>query len=90
MSRRTPVTGWHFDPRDTRQQRHWLRTQRTAQIVRRDFPRGTRIRGRVGGQEGTVERHVPGTGAQGGYLVISWDSGTTGRTGPIAIEQVGS
>lgn len=83
------ITGWHFDPQDTAQQRHWLRTCRTAQLVRRDFPAGTRVRARQSGELGTVLRHVPGTNAQGGYLLVRWDrTSEVGRTGPIALERV--
>ena len=68
------------DSRDTEQQKVALRNTAAARKVRERFPVGTRITGRVGGQFGTVERHVPGTDAQGGVLVVKWDNGITGRT----------
>ena len=41
------------------------------------FPEGTRVQGAPGAQ-GTVIRHVPGMNAQGGHLVVQWDSGQVG------------
>lgn len=87
---RERVTGWHFDPQDTPQQRHTLRTHRTSQLVRRDFPAGTRVRARASSEMGTVQRHVPGLNAQGGYLLVKWDrNGVVGRHGAIGLERVG-
>jgi hypothetical protein len=85
---------WHFDARDTPQQRSILRTCRSAQRVRERFPTGTRIesvhksmrRTERLGVFGTVARHVPGTNSQGGYLVIDWDNGHQGRTGAINVD----
>lgn len=75
------ITGWHFDPRDTPAQKRILRTKRIAQVVRRDFPAGTRIRNKDNPEwTGTVFRHVPGMAADGGYLVVDWDkNGVRGR-----------
>jgi hypothetical protein len=72
---------FHYDPRDTPQQRAILRRQRTAQWVRHHFPVGTRVTTReIGsrvprpdGWTGTVVRHVPGQSADGGSLIIDWD-----------------
>lgn len=67
--------------RDTPQQKMALRTNRTARKVRLKFPEGTRVvavggpDGQPGTVHGTVVRHVPGTNAQGGHLVIEWDNG---------------
>jgi hypothetical protein len=82
--KRQAVTGWHFDPRDTPQQRTILRQRRNAQRVRRDFPAKTRIRNTISGWEGIVERHVPGVSADGGTLVVLWDNGIIGRVNVVA------
>lgn len=63
---------------DTPQQKLALRTNPTARKVRALFPEGTRVMG-VPAVYGTVQRHVPGLNALGGYLVVKWDTGTTGR-----------
>ena len=78
---------FHYDERDTPQQRRALRSQRAAQRVRHEFPVGTRVTTRPfgsqepheSGQVGTIVRHVPGNSAQGGTLTIEWDNGRTGR-----------
>jgi len=72
---------------DTPQQKSVLRTNRTARKVRKHYGAGTRVvvtRGagmdpEPGAMHGTVKRHVPGTNAQGGHLVVTWDSGVTGN-----------
>jgi hypothetical protein len=68
------------NPPDTRQQQVALRRNRAARWVRRNYPAGTRVTSGV--MEGTVTRHVPGLNAQGGYLVVEWANGQTGRIGP--------
>jgi GNAT superfamily N-acetyltransferase len=87
---RTAAARWRYDERDTKQQRAILRSNRSAQKARELFPPGTRVKPRPSKDEeptarGTVNRHVPGSDAQGGTLVIDWDSGVTGRHGPISI-----
>jgi hypothetical protein len=79
---------WHFDPRDTPQQRAILRRSRTAQKVRATMSAGTRVVVPLSGVEGVVERHVPGTNAQGGSLTVRWDSGVVGRVTPINVRPV--
>jgi hypothetical protein len=74
---------------DTKQQKAILRTHKTAQKVRERFPAGMWVRARVGGMDGVVERHVPGTNAQGGVLVIRWDTGHVGRVSPITVMPLG-
>jgi hypothetical protein len=54
------------DSRDTQQQLLALRRSRAARVVRARFGAGARVRGYVGGQEGTVLRHIPMGNAQGG------------------------
>jgi len=76
------------DERDTTGHLRALRQNPTARKVRARFPRGTRVQGRVGGQTGTVNRHVPGGNAQGGVLLVDWDNGSTGRTGPASVMAV--
>jgi hypothetical protein len=78
---------------DTPQQQAVLRQSRVARKVRAKFPAGTRVASIGGPQskrqmEGTVKRHVPGTNAQGGYLLVEWDNGITGRIGPISVERL--
>lgn len=77
---------WHFDPQDTPEHRRILRSSTSAQKARERFPAGTKVRGRVGGHTGTVQRHVPGINSQGGLLVIRWDTGHVGRVGPITVD----
>jgi hypothetical protein len=76
---------------DTPQQKAILRQNKPARKVRADFPAGTRVEGFTGakgtGAFGTVKRHVPHTNAQGGVLVVEWDSGTTGRHSPISVRK---
>jgi hypothetical protein len=78
---------------DTPQQRAILRQNATARKVRAKFPPGTRVAS-IGGtpprriQEGTVVRHVPGSNAQGGTLVVEWDNGRTSRLSPISVEKI--
>jgi hypothetical protein len=75
-------------PADTPYQAALLRRSRASQRTRKRFPAGTRvaaiISGTVSDHYGTVERHVPGIDAQGGYLLVTWDAnGITGRHTPI-------
>lgn len=80
---------WHFDPQDNDEQRRILRSNKSAQTTRRRFPSGTRVVPREASDAtnvGTVKRHVPGVNAQGGYLLVEWDNGATGRHGPIALK----
>lgn len=72
---------------DTPQQARILRTNHTARYVRAKFPAGTRVASRAG-VTGTVTRHVPGTNAQGGYIVVAWDNGRTGRHSACALQVV--
>ena len=79
-------------PNDNPSQKRALRSSKAARKVRATFPAGTRVEsiirgGTLGtpwekplGVFGTVQRHVPGTDALGGYLVVRWDSGTIGRS----------
>jgi len=62
---------------DTPQQKYILRTSRAARWVRRNYPNGTELEG-ANGLRGTVKRHVP-TSSAGGYLVVEWANGITGR-----------
>jgi hypothetical protein len=77
---------------DTAQQAQALRRNPVARSVRRTFPTGTRVEGWAGsgptGALGTVKRHVPQNNAQGGYLVIRWDNGETGRHSAISVHPV--
>lgn len=83
------MKGWHFDPRDTKQQRAILRTNESAQKVRIRFAPGTRVRGRFGPQmHGEVIRHIPGTNSQGGDLIVDWANGQRGRVSPITVEAI--
>lgn len=71
------------------QQQHILRQSATARKVRALFPEGTRVTMRPGeGVQGTVVRHVPGLNAQGGYLVVQWDHGVTGRHSAVSLFKV--
>jgi hypothetical protein len=79
------MTGWHFDPRDTPQQRTVLRRSTSAQQARIRFPAGQRVT--TGRATGTVERHVPGYNSQGGHLVVRWDNGHVGRVGTVAVSR---
>lgn len=73
---------------DTPQQRAIIRQCRSARRVRELFPEGTRVRARVSGWEGVVQRHVPNSNAQGGYLVVRWDrNDVVGRVSPITVER---
>lgn len=71
---------------DTAQQTAILRQSRSARAVRAKYPVGTRVRHTGGDQEGTVKRHIPGSDAQGGSLIVEWDNGITGRLQPISAE----
>ena len=62
---------------DTPQHKAVLRQCNTARKVRARFGAGTRVRS-TAGVEGTVHRHVPGSNAQGGTVVVDWDSGPLG------------
>jgi hypothetical protein len=77
----------NFEPHDTPEQRRILRSSKKARKTRGRFPAGTRVVGVVGGETGTVRRHVPCLDSQGGYLVVRWDrTGHEGRVGPITVE----
>lgn len=81
---------WHFDSQDSDYDKRILRSNKSAQTTRRRFPSGTRVVPREASDAtnvGTVKRHVPGINAQGGYLVVEWDNGTTGRHGPISLKR---
>lgn len=93
MAKRERVTGWHFDPQDTLEQRCTLRSRRSAQLTRKHFPAGTRVQMDPKAYPrstmlGTVTRHVPLSNAQGGYLVVQWDNGHKGPLGPINASRV--
>lgn len=64
------------------QQRAVLRQSKVARNVHARFTEGVCVRG-VDGDDasprGTVARHIPMMNAQGGTIVVDWDSGTTGR-----------
>jgi hypothetical protein len=76
---------------DTPQQKVILRQSAIARKVRAKFPEGTRVLS--GGNDravlarGVVQRHVPGSNAQGGYLVVLWDNGHTGRHSAVALRR---
>lgn len=76
---------------DTPEQARILRMKGAgaARKVRKVFPEGTRVAARAGARisevHGTVVRHVPGLNAQGGYLLVTWDNGNTGRHGAISL-----
>jgi hypothetical protein len=72
--------------RDTEQQRIALEANPAARRVRRDFPAGTRVLGR--GVFGTVRYHVPALTSLGGYLIVDWDNGTTGRVSTVGLTRV--
>lgn len=74
--------------RDTPQQRRVLRSNRHARKVRANFPEGTRVMG-APGVYGTVVRHVPALTSLGGYLVVDWDSGKTGRVTAFGLTKAG-
>ena len=57
---------------DTPQQKLALRSNKTAQLVRKRFPVGTRVES-VAGMKGTVLRHIPALTSLGGMLKIEWD-----------------
>lgn len=71
---------------DTPGQKRALRT-RAARTVRARFPAGTPIVVPISGMRGVVKRHVPMRDAQGGYLVVEWENGHTGRVTPINVER---
>ena len=80
-----------YSDQDTPQQRAALKASKVAQIVRRQFPATQRVEGRAHsgtGRLGTVQRHVPQLNAQGGYLVVLWDNGATGRHSAISLARV--
>jgi hypothetical protein len=58
---------------------------RSAQLCRKRFPTGTRVT--TGQMVGVVKRHVPGGNSQGGYLIVEWENGVTGRMSPIAVTE---
>jgi hypothetical protein len=70
---------------DTPHQRAILRQSRAARGTRAAFPEGTRVVSVPAGAPGVVLRHVPCLDAQGGYLLVRWDTGHEGRISPIAV-----
>lgn len=72
---------------DTAQQRAALRANPVARQIRAAWPEGLRVEG-APGHLGTVERHVPGMNAQGGHLVVRWDSGPVGHHSPVELHRV--
>lgn len=84
-------------PADTREQQAILRLYPSARRTREHFPIGCRVhvrsfnrRGEVVALSttgGTVRRHVPLTDAQGGLLVITWDSGVTASHSPMNLQR---
>jgi len=74
---------------DTPQQKAILRQSAAARKVRARFPAGTRVvsggNDRPALAHGEVVRHVPSGNAQGGTLVVLWDSGVTGRHSAVAL-----
>lgn len=64
---------------DTPQQKTALRHNKSAALVRRMFPRGTRVEATKffdqpgNGVLGTVVSHVPSMTADGGRLTVLWD-----------------
>lgn len=82
---------WHFDPQDSDYDKRILRSNKSSQTTRRKFPAGTRVLPQHPDADptyvGTVKRHVPGHNAQGGYLLVEWPNGVTGRHGPISLRR---
>jgi len=78
--------------KDTPQQQKALRVNAVAKRVRQNFPTGTRVEGVTTsggtGVFGTVECHIPMLNAQGGTLVVRWDSGHTGRHSACDLRRV--
>lgn len=80
-------------PEDTPGQARVLRTHCTAKAVRRRYYPGTLVQPRRAANEGAipgspvgvVRRHVPGTNAQGGHLVIEWPNGAVGNHSAAAL-----
>lgn len=90
---RERVTGWHFDSQDTPHQRSTLRRSQAAQRTRARFGPGTRVcydpvAYPKATAVGTVQRHIPGTNAQGGVLRVLWDNGAQGYLAPINAARV--
>lgn len=78
----------------TRQQQAIYRQCKTARRMRAKFPPGTRVEALAGEPvhvtgRGIIQKHIPGTNAQGGYFVVLWDTGFTGRATPINIRKEG-
>lgn len=72
------------------QQRAALRQSKVARSVHTRFAKGVRVRavdGNESSPQGAVARHIPMMNAQGGTVVVDWDSGVTGRhsAGDLAI-----
>jgi hypothetical protein len=61
----------------TPQQELALSKNKAAKALRHKFPAGSRVEG--SGLQGTVLKHIPGFSADGGYVVVKWDNGHTGR-----------
>jgi hypothetical protein len=88
---------------DTPQQRALLRSNKAARKARSLFPHGQRVAvtggthqpsvsgrpgtDRVGGY-GTVYRHIPGSDAQGGTVVVDLDNGVRARLNPITLRPI--
>lgn len=68
-----------------------------ARRTRERFPIGCRVHVRSFNRRGevlalsvtggTILRHVPSTNAQGGDLVVRWDSGVVGRHSPVNLQR---
>lgn len=85
------------EPALTRDEQAILRRCAPARRTRERFPVGCRVhvrnfnrRGEVVALSttgGIVRRHVPLTDAQGGLLVITWDSGVTASHSPVNLQR---
>lgn len=78
---------------DTPQQARTVRTNKAAKKVRKAFPVGTVVTASHPSNTtneplGTVVRHVPHSNAQGGYLVVEWANGNTGRHSAISLRTI--
>lgn len=59
-----------------------------TRVVGTDGPTMPGKKPRYGTVEGTVKRFVEGNNAQGGYAVVAWDNGRTGRHSPGSLCRV--
>jgi hypothetical protein len=75
---------------DTKQQKAILRQSKSARAARKKFPVGAHVTSadHEGLPVGVVVRHVPGSSAQGGVIVVQWPNGQIGRHGPITLRVV--